>query len=369
MINKLRIKGFKSINQAEVELKSINVFIGANGVGKSNFMLFFHLLNNIYEKRLEYYSMIKGADKLLHFGPKNTDNIEGGIEFNHEKEYKFSLVPIDENKLNIKSELVSYNDSIVDKVDYFEKGMSIDNFLGASDKESLLKEKGMENSPIYSCIKNYFEDFKIYHFHDTTNNASIRTPCSINNNVRLMGDGGNIAAILYYLQEKHNKHFQIIESIIKSTASYFGGFKLRPDRFNEERINLEWYEKNNPDFIFNVKQLSDGTLRFIALTTLLMQPSPPRVIIIDEPELGLHPVAVYKLAGMIRSVSYNCQIIVATQSVHLVSQFDPNDVLTVDRVNFQTVFNRLNSEELDDWLSDFSLGDLWQKNIIKGQPY
>ena len=100
-----------------------------------------------------------------------------------------------------------------------------------------------------------------------------------------------------------------------------------------------------------------------------MQPNLPEVIIIDEPELGLHPVAINKLAGLIKKASAKCQIIISTQSVNLVGNFDANDIITVDRVDNQSQFNRLSDENLGSWLEDFSLGDLWLKNMIKGQPF
>lgn len=159
----------------------------------------------------------------------------------------------------------------------------------------------------------------------------------------------------------------VLKCLFVRLAPYFERFDLKPDRINSETIRLEWKEKGS-DTYFNAKHLSDGTLRFIALTTLLLQPEAPQVIIIDEPELGLHPFAINKLAGLIKKASANTQIIISTQSVNLVDNFEPEDIITVDREDGQSVFKRQSSEALKDWLIDCSISDLWDKNVIGGRP-
>lgn len=153
-----------------------------------------------------------------------------------------------------------------------------------------------------------------------------------------------------------------------SVSPFFDGFNLMPNRLNEQLIQLEWKQAGAVDTYFNAYQLSDGTLRFICLATLLLQPNLPQTIIIDEPELGLHPVAVNKLAALIKKASAKTQIIISTQSVNLVDNFGPQDIIVVDRKDNATVFNRLDAESLDVWLKDYSLGEIWEKNVIGGQP-
>ena len=363
MINNIKIVGYKSIKTLDLDLMPINVLIGSNGVGKSNFISFFKLVNNIYERRLENYSLTKGAESLLHFGSKSTNQIDGYLEFNNTNAYAFSLTPTDNNTLFLMYERRGFNGR---KGSQYRLNKWVFKDIGINAKESSLKTKG---GGIENWVNSYLNSLKLYHFHDTGDKSSLRTPAELNDNVTLNEDGDNLPAFLYYLQEKKNKHFKRIEQVIKSIAPYFERFELRPDRINEERINLEWREVNHPDSLFNAKHLSDGTIRFIALATLLMQPDLPKVIIIDEPELGLHPVAINTLAGLMKKASGQSQIIISTQSVNLVSNFEPEEIITVDRMNNKSIFNRLESESLEDWLNDFSLGDLWLKNIIKGQPY
>jgi predicted ATPase len=137
-------------------------------------------------------------------------------------------------------------------------------------------------------------------------------------------------------------------------------------------LSFRWVEKGDPESSFSAYQFSDGTLRFIALATVLLQPDPPEVIIIDEPELGLHPKAIKKLAGMVEAASEKTQIIISTQSVNLVDCFDPEQIITVDRneEENQSVFKRLRFEDMGLWLDDFKMGELWERNIINSaQPY
>src|SRR2546427_3037694 len=154
---------------------------------------------------------------------------------------------------------------------------------------------------------------------------------------------------------------------ITQVAPFFNDFALRPDPTPKESIRLEWREKGS-DFPFRAAHLSDGTLRFICLATLLLQPTPPSTVLIDEPELGLHPYAITVLASLLKSASTKTQVIVSTQSVPLVNQLQPEDILVVDRAQGQSTFRHLGSEELKDWLEDYGLGDLWEKNLFGGRP-
>lgn len=216
---------------------------------------------------------------------------------------------------------------------------------------------------------NNLSQFKIYHFHDTSIGSPLRSDADVNDNRMLKTDGGNLPAFLYLMQQQHPKTLKRIEMTIRSVMPYFERFDLQPLPFGD-KINLTWNDINAPDKYFSANDLSDGSIRFMALATLLMQPVLPKIIIIDEPELGLHPVAITKLSGLIQSAAARgCQVIISTQSVNLISNFEAEDVITVDRQNGQSVFNRLDSKELKKWLDDYSLGDLWTKSIINGQPH
>lgn len=360
MINRIQIENFKSIRELDLELCPINVLIGANGAGKSNFIGFFKLLKSMYDKNLQNYIADEGegnADDLLYFGLKNSDYLKARVEFNHKNAYSFTLKTTLEGGLYFEDERTQF---------FRDWGLGWDSVrLGNGYKESPLQDTS--NSGRYYYVKNYFETFKVFHFHDTSKTAKIKLPGNINDNSFLREDGSNLAAYLYLLQQVNPNEFKRIEMVVQSVAPYFERFNLLPDRLYQDKIRLEWKEKGS-DKYFNAKHLSDGTLRFIALATLLLQPEAPQVIIIDEPELGLHPFAINKLAGLIKKASANTQVILSTQSVNLVDNFDPEDIITVDRKENQSVFQRPNSEILKGWLLDYSLSELWNKNVIGGRP-
>jgi len=359
MINKIEIKGYKSIKELSLALKPINIFIGSNGVGKSNFISFFKFLNIIYEQRLETYSLKYGADEILYFGRKNTKQIEARIEFDNTNAYSFILMPASDNKLFVYSENAFFY------MWRYDKGWKKEQISWNKNEAQIMNT----NSSITSFVNNYLKSFKVYHFHDTSENSPLRTSSDINDNLFLRENGSNLASFLYFLKQKHETNFRRIEKTVQSVVPFFERFQLEPQRLNDQKIALEWIEKNHTDKFFNANHLSDGTLRFIALAALLLQPEQPEVIIIDEPELGLHPVAINKLAGMLRSASgKKKQIIISTQSVNLVNNFTPEEIITVDRSGDDTSFMRLDGHKLQNWLEEYSTGELWSKSIIQGQP-
>jgi predicted ATPase len=355
MLKNIKIEGYKSIKSMDLTLSAINILIGSNGVGKSNFVSFFKLVNHIYEQRLQQFSLKHGADNLLYFGRKQTNSVSGYLDFGNNA-YKFELVPNLLGGVNIEKE-----ESVTPNTKTFRKSYFDSNLM-----ESRIKGSDRERDKF---LRQHLESYKIYHFHDTSENAPLRTRSPINDNRILRENGSNLPAYLYLLKLKYPKSFKRIEAIVQSVVPDFERFELEPMALDENVIELNWSEKNYSEHYFNATHLSDGSLRFIALVTLLEQPILPKVILIDEPELGLHPVAIEKLAGLIKSVAArDCQVIVSTQSVNLLNHFDAEDVITVDRVGGQSVFARLDSKALNQWLNDYSLGELWTKSLIKGQP-
>jgi predicted ATPase len=358
-ISKIKIKNFKSIKELTIELSSINILIGANGVGKSNFISFFKFLNKLYDEKLQLYINLNGrADNFLYFGSKTSDHLLGEIIFDNDWQngYSFTMVPDASGSLIFENEHSNYTNP--EEIE--ENRMVISQ---GGHMESVLKNAlGLKNK----YLREHFDSFRIYHFHDTSFNSNVKKVCNIKDCVILHEDGGNIAAVLYKLQETHPKHFKIIEKTIQSIAPFFSKFYLQPDEINPQQIFLRWYETGSEQ-MFTAHNFSDGTLRMICLTTLLLQPILPDTIIIDEPELGLHPLAISKLAGIMYKAATKTQLIISTQSVNLVNEFSADDIIVANRKNNQTVFKRQSEEALKAWLEEYSLGELWEKNIIGGR--
>jgi predicted ATPase len=358
MINKIQIENFKSIRNLNLPLNQINILIGANGAGKSNFISFFKLLDNLYHQNFQnYIAENAGAENILYFGLKHSDYLSSQIEFDEINRYYFRLRPNNAGELYFATEGTQFYHGYPD-------WDNID--LGNGHFESKLKNQN-QKSGRYSYVNDYMKSFKVFHFHDTSNTAKIKQRCNIDDNEYLRNDAGNLAAFLFLLKEKHPDEFVKIESAIRSVAPFFDCFQLKPDRIKEDQIRLEWKERKS-DMYLNAMHLSDGTLRFMALASLLLQPNIPKTIIIDEPELGLHPFAVTKLAGIIQQASAQSQIIISTQSANFIDNFEPENIITVDRRDHQSVFNPQNSENLKDWMLEYGIGELWNKNVIGGRP-
>lgn len=368
-LGKITIKGFKSIRSMEnFELTSLNVLIGGNGAGKSNFIDFFRLLRAMMQLPLPgiessnlntFVQLGGGSDDFLFNGPKVTKQIEAEMFFGPNG-YRFKLAPTAEEKFLILNEERHYK---------IHLGPSWRNMSSGGQTPRLLVEKDepgvMGGRSVASYIFDSIESWKIYHFHDTSLLAPMRRSETIHDSDYLRFDASNIAPYLYSLsQKKDNAYLKIVETI-RLVAPFFDDFILKPDI--NEKVRLLWKQKGS-DYPLKPNHLSDGTLRFICLATALLQPILPSTIIIDEPELGLHPYAIEILAELIKAASTKTQLIVSTQSPALVDYFEPEDIVVVDRVDGASTFKRLDKEELSTWFEDYSLGELWKKNVISGGP-
>ena len=371
-IKKLTIEGFKSIRELpDFPLHSLNVLIGANGAGKSNFVGFFQLLRELIDQRLEKAVRIAGgADACLYLGPKITKQISAKFRFG-DNGYEFALVPTADNRLIFAEETAVFFGGSWTK-EYRES-------LGSGHAEAQLKNRkddsgnwGAKHGPAY-YVYNAVSSWVVYHFHDTSETAGVRRQGPINDNERLRPNAENLAAFLYRIQQTNPDSYQKIREVVRLAAPFFDDFKLRPMGTSPEMIQLEWLQKDS-DYPFLASQLSDGTLRFICLATALLQPSPPPTILFDEPELGLHPYALTLLANLFQqaarqNVTYVYQqVIVSTQSAPLLNEFSPEDVIVVERTQGQSTFRRLDSADLSEWLKEYALGELWQKNVLGGRP-
>lgn len=367
MIEQVIINNYKSIRELKLPLNRLNVLIGSNGVGKSNFISFFELTKAIYEQRFGSYTLAKGGiDNLLYHGRKSSTEIYGLIDFDNTNAFFFKLKPAQSNKGFIEVAGDCFNE-------YNYKDKQYSNWHSGTTTDSAREEftlKTMENeTERFKHIERCLKSFTVYHFHDTSPTSEMRGMCEVNDNKQLRDNGANLAAYLYMLEHTDEKAFRLIEGVVRSIAPYFKRFNLKPDQISLNKITLEWEEVNS-DMYLNGYSFSDGTLRFIALATLLLQSNLPEIIIIDEPELGLHPAAINKFAALVRKASKKSQVIISTQSTNLVNCFEVEDIIVVDREDNQSVFKHLSAADLSVWLDDYeySISDLWEKNIIGGQP-
>ena len=363
-LKRVKVKGFRSIKELDLEIRPINVCIGTNGAGKSNLIAFFKLMNEMMGGRLQQYIGTTGrATANLYFGPKVTPQLEAELQFEADQgtnAYRMRLFHAAGDSLIFAEEVLSfYSPSHGDT-----QWMS----LGAGHQETRVREFA-EREPLTNTLGNLLSRCRVYHFHDTSQTALVRQYCYVEDSRWLMPDAANLAAVLYRLRTENEVVYRRIVRNVKQVAPFFIDFDLRPSERNKD-ITLNWKHRDS-DQLFGPHQLSDGTLRAICLIALLQQPKDdlPYVIVVDEPELGLHPHALAMIASLFQAASEHTQVLISTQSSRFVDAFEPEDIVVVERDGEATTLKRPDTETLGEWLKDYSLGEVWEKNVFGGGPH
>jgi predicted ATPase len=366
-IHTISIEGYKSFATVDqFALGNLNVLIGANGAGKSNFLSLFRLLTALSRGNLQTFVKGQGGpDAVLHGGRKRTTQMKVELKFAPNGDvvngYAITLAPTADNRMQFIREEPWI---IGSRTGSFPKRYS----LGQAHEEAKVIA---DIRPVSGYVAAWMKHWQQYHFHDTSEGAAVKRPHPSNDNLRLKTQADNLAAYLYHLRSLpgRNGSYQRIVDTIKLAAPFFGGFVARSPM--PETVELEWFEQSDQETPYRAHTLSDGTLRFICLTTLLLQPPHllPDTILIDEPELGLHPFAINLLADMMKELAQTKQLIVSTQSVELLNALEPEHVVVAQRIDGATTLERLERDQLQGWLNDYqSLGELWKRNVFGGRP-
>jgi predicted ATPase len=365
------LKGFKSIKAMDLELRPLNVLIGANGAGKSNLVSFFKMLNEMMAERLQQYiGTAGGAHSLLHFGPKTTSEMEARLEFKVNPEfladkghdvYALRLAYAARDTLVFAEETLLREDFLTTNAFGLGSGHQ-ETHVPRVANNTMVKEKA-------EALQHLLNHCRVYHFHDTSSTARVKQYCYIGDNRWLKPDAGNLAAFLLRFRDENQTVYKRILATIRLIAPFFDDFELEP-RSTGSDVILNWRDKGS-DEVFGPHQLSDGTLRAICLITLLMQPENelPDLIIVDEPEIGLHPYALNVVAELFNKASHHTQVLVSTQSSTFLDNFEPEDIIVVNREGRESQFSRPDPAALEAWLDEYSLGEVWEKNVIGGGPH
>ena len=351
-VTHLTIRGFKSIAALErFELGSLNVLIGSNGAGKSNLLDLFRMFAAMADGRLRLFvAKEDGPDVLLHRGRRHTPDMEIELALPNVA-YRAGLAAVG-RELVLTHEETSLG------------------WVGSGRYESdLAMVERTQADPFARYLREAMSEWRVYHFHDTSISAGMRQAQPVRDNLQLHADGSNLAPFLRHIRERHPDSYREIVETVCLPAPYIEDFLYREEP--GERVDLEWLERGvEKGRAFGPRQLSDGTIRFTCLATLLLQPvqMQPSTILIDEPELGLHPAAITILAALLSRASEARQVIVSTQSVDLLNEMRPEDVVVTERCHGASVFRRLDLDQLAEWLSDHALGELWMMNTFGGRP-
>lgn len=380
-IESIRIKGFRSLADVKIEaLPGAAALIGANGAGKSNFIRFFEMMSWMLKSRRlnEFVQFQGGADDQLFGGAEVSRHIEAEIAIRTDagrNDYRFVLTYVQPDRFLFTEEAFRFNSrSFPTEADW--------QYLGSGHEEAKIVEVAQSGDPVGNVnpitartIVNLLRNCAVFQFHDTSDDSVFMKKWEADDSNYLRSHGGNLAAVLLRLEREDIRRFERICRLIGRVLPVFDRFQIEE---SYGRAYLRWKAKGM-DKTFGPYLNSDGSLRFFALTTLLNLPSEmlPDVILLDEPELGLHPAAVALVGGMIRALAVEKQIIVATQSPLLVDAFGLDEIVVLEMRDGKTEVRRFEKakenkdgkgNEYQSWLDEFTTGELWQKNILGGQP-
>lgn len=365
-LDSITLKGFKTIQALDgFEPGPLTVLIGPNGVGKSNFISFFRMMSWALGDEggfPEYVARQGGASRLLHDGPDRSREIEAQVTIqtvSGENQYGFRLVHAGGDTLIFAVERYRFS-----RKNHDDPAPWRGEDEAGHRTPRLLRQAETDQTAL--VIRNLLRKIIVHQFHDTSASARIRNKWSVDDSRYLKEDAANIAPVLHHLQQYEPPYYQRIVDTIRLILPFFSDFELVPEYGH---LLLAWHERGS-DRVFDASQASDGMLRIMALVTLLLQPEEglPDVLILDEPELGLHPHAINVIGGLMRAVSTKVQVIAATQSTAFVDRFEPEHVVVVQRDDRRSVFRRLDSGALAEWLEEYSLSELWEKNVLGGRP-
>ena len=370
-IESIRIRGFRSLADVEISaLPRAAVLIGANGSGKSNFIRFFEMVSwMIGSGRLaEFVQMHGGADDQLFGGSKVSPTMEAELAIrteNGRNDYRFAFTYAHPDRFIFTEEAFRFS----------RKGWGTEapwEHLGSSHSEAKIVDVSRHtgvadvNQTTARVLVYLLRQCAVYQFHDTSHDSQLKKNWDVEDNTHLRSHGGNLAAILLRLEREDTQRFGLICNHIRRALPVFNRFELEE---SYGRVMLRW-KASGLDKTIGAHLTSDGSLRFFALVTLLNLPSEmlPDVVLLDEPELGLHPAAVALVGDMIKVCATERQVIVATQSPLLVDSFDIDEVLVLEAQGGKSRIQRFDQERYQEWLSEYTTGELWQKNLLGGRP-
>lgn len=369
----MHIRGFRSLEDVELSgLPQAAVLIGANGSGKSNFVRFFELMNwMLGSARLgEFVERQGGADDQLFGGSRRTPRLEAEVRLLHAEmvwhDYRFVLARAHPDRFFFTEECFRFERErppTEAEWHHFGGGQREAEIVGAAMLWDAINLRTVATWEIVNLLGNC----AIYQFHDTSDSSNFKQRWDVEDNNYLRNHGGNLAAVLYRLEREDVRRYEVICRHIGRILPGFDRFVLEE---SYGKVLLRWQSKGT-DKTFGAHLTSDGSLRFFALVTLLNLPPEmlPGVLLLDEPELGLHPAAITLIGGMIKALAEERQIIVATQSPLLVDAFDLDEIFVLDLQEGRTEIRKLDPDKYRQWLDDsFTPGQLWQKNLLGGRP-
>lgn len=368
-IKNISVSGFKSFRRVDrFEPRPLNVLIGTNGSGKSNFLTLFKLLSHMYATMDGFSGFVGkqgGASALLFGGPKLTESIRVQLVLQTERgenDCEFRVTQGVRNTLIFNEERYRFRPKGVPVVP--DQGWIT---CGHGHENPVLNHLAGDGQQTAKVIRGLLRSVEVFQFHDTSFNSPLRRGWDSSETHFFRTEGGNVPALLLAMRENQPDRYRHFVEVCRIALPFLDDFVLE---VTNGQVHLDWKERWNSDNRFSAHQASDGMLRFVALMTLLHQAPEdmPEVLVIDEPELGLHPAALSVVMDYVKSAAENgCQVFLATQSLSLIDMCEPEDVVVVERdSDGASTLRRLDRDQLAIWLEDYSLSQLWQSNTLGG---
>ncbi len=371
-----------------IELRPLNVLIGPNGSGKSNLIEILCLLKSAPRDIVEPIGNGGGVDEWLWKGAAKTPIARIHVTIAHSpNRLRYSLAFTKAGfRFQITSEFLMNDDeplpdqraldlglrprayyAYANGIAAFEqKGGAIPlDFADVNPQQSILAQrKGSEHYPEITAISKFFERFRLYRNWQIGPDATVREPCDPSlSNGYLEDDASNLGVVLDRLLAMPTVKRQIIDSL----RTFYGNATDLRTSVEAGKVQTR-LEEGHLNATIPLIRMSDGTVRWLALLAILLNPDPPPLVCIEEPELGLHPDMIPELARLLIDASSRMQLIITTHSDRLIEQFTetPEAVIVCEKENGASTLRRLKADQLASWLKEYSLGELWTKGELGG---
>ena len=396
MIKQISLKNFCSYQELDLELGQLNVIVGRNGSGKSNFLSFFEMVGMASDGELNRYIRNKGGFSYArHLSSQADEGLSWGItldsEYNEELRYDVSLHPMGEAGYSIASEVLSRppKEGYAERYKFLEarngqviirKKLNNDKDNNNANDEEVAQFNDTERELILPRLKDIsryqvqieahqqmkewevFQGFGDYEFN------RIRQPqlLDVVNPLRLANNGSNLISVLYTLtsEPRYDAVNDRLNDLMGSVFADFKKFDLRP--VGGGNASLAYRSTHLPTSI-PASLMSDGQLRFLCMMVVLLSPEPPNLILIDEPEIGMHPKMINVFAEVLKQTAHHTQVIITTHSPQLLDNIPVDCVLVAERENGVSTITKLDNPRLTTWLKKYSFGHLWtHSTLIEG---
>jgi predicted ATPase len=398
MFDYIKIEGFRSFKKVELEVPRLAVLIGPNGGGKSNFLDLLTLMAEAGNMQLANGVAKRGGFANIAFGfdPQVELRVEmrfkaalpakaEGQSGDERPDVRFSMtarglafqaVLVHEvvaqesgKQPSLSAEMLSRGPAGAVFRVMSESGALTDKRVGvASNELAITQVRNSSEYPAAAFVLGEFTGWRVYRDIDVGSTSPVRQPALIRPGIQLLPDGSNLSSVLYAIQQDYPDDWQDVLEILRTAYPEFVKLTV-PAQGGDGKVLLRWFEKPfDRHGGISANFLSDGTLKLLCLLAILKSPDPPPLICIDEPELGLHPDWIKLVAELLQVAAMRTQVIVATHSPHIVAKLEPEQVIVAEKVDGETRLERQDRQDLEKWLKDFNLSELWLAGQLGGRP-